>query len=673
MTGLEALSPAMRACIARFSDEGWRERKQATQELIRLIEHEAPDQAGLEELLDVLLDGVLEPDSVSARAACQEVLTQLGRLGVPRVLARVDARVPETRLLVDLLGVIGGEGEVDLLCTLLQDEAADANLRASAATALGALGGIAAIDALTALLRTSSEMLQLYALDALRTAGARVPVSSVAPSLDNPIMRKAAVAVLGNSGSAEAVPALVPLLADSMPGVRAAAALALTRLHADLSSSGKGNAVPTGVEGLGPDARAHVRELIDHREDTVRGAAIAVATMLRDAGAVPRLMRHMDDPVVYEQAVSLVSRLGNAANGALVAASEHLEAGNREQLLRLIGAVRADAIDPRLLDLLRDGLEDPVEAVACAAADSLKNVGGRASMAALYRSCADDAGLGEHAADALAEIAARVGSGRHDELLLIIGDSWPHEGPLARNLCRVVGRLGIVDYVPPLVSMLGSSDAQVRVAAAHALGHIEGDHEGIGALCFALADEEQHVRAAACRSLGLLASAQSCQPLLSATSDPSALVRAAAVQALVSIDNPVALARMREIVLDDPSPTVVVQAIAGLGSGSSRVDQDLNLLMSLCSSEDHEVVKAAARALTNFRAHRATAALLGLLSHERWDARWAAAEVLSGRGDVTALAPLRRALAVEKDELVREVLGRAVESLAQLAGESTAG
>jgi HEAT repeat protein len=323
------------------------------------------------------------------------------------------------------------------------------------------------------------------------------------------------------------------------------------------------------------------------------------------------------------------------------------------------------------LDLLRDGLDDPVEAVACGAADALRNVGGRASMAALYRGCADGGALGEHAADALAEIAARVGSGRHDELLLIIGDSWPHEGPLARNLCRVVGKLGIVDYVPPLVSMLGSSDAQVRVAAAHALGHIEGDHEGVGALCFALADEEQHVRAGACRSLGLLASPQSCQPLLSATADPSALVRAAAVQALVAIDNPVALARMREIVLDDPSPTVVVQAIAGLGS--SRVDQDLNLLMSLCSSEDHEVVKAAARALTHFGAHRATAALLGLLSHDRWDVRWAAAEVLAGRGDVTALAPLRRALQVESDELVRDVLGRAVESLAQLAGESTAG
>lgn len=671
MSDLASLSPAMRACIERFANEGWRERKQAAEELVRLIGHEQPDQTTMEQLIDALLDGVIEPISVSSRAASQEVLAQLGRICVPAVLARVDPKIPETRLLVDLLGVIGSQTEVPVLCDLLMSEVADANLRASAATALGALGGTKAIDALESLLRESSEMLQLYALDALRTAEAVVPVSSVAPLLQSPIMRKAAIAVLSASGSSEAVPLLVPLLGDKMAGARAAAVVALERLHQVLSMQGKQSAIPGAVAGVSDSIRAYVRELIEHRDTEVRGAAISIAAMMGDAGAVAPLMRHMDDPIVYEEAISLVGRLGPAANGALVEAADTLEAGSREQLLRLIGAIRSDVVDPRLLELLRDGLENPVESVACAAADALKHVGNRTSMAALYRSSADEGPLGEHAADALAEIARRVGGTRHDELLLIIGDSWPHEGALARNLCRVVGKLGIVDYVPPLVSMLGSSDAQVRVAAAHALGYIEGEHEGVGALCFALADEEQHVRAAACRSLGLLRSPSSCQPLMSATSDPIPLVRAAAVQALVAIDNPVSLARMREIVLDDASPTVVVQAIAGMGS--SRLDQDLNLLMSLCSSEDHEVVKAAARALAHYQAHRATAALLGLLSHERWDVRWAAAEVLAIRGDRTALDPLRRALDIEGDELVREVLGRAVEALAQLAGESPAG
>jgi HEAT repeat protein len=668
MTAIDALSPAMRTCLDRFSDESWRERKRAAEDLVRLIEREQPDASTVEALVDVLLDHVLTPGSVSARAAAQEVLAQLGRVCIPQVLGRLDIARPETRLLVDLLGTIGGRAEVGVLVELVSAPAADANLRASAATALGALGGAAAIEALESLLREPSEMLQLYALDALRTARAVVPVPAVLPLIQNPIMRKAAVAVMGSSHAPEALPVLVPLLVDSMAGVRAAAAVALVRLHGSMVETGKAGALAAALERVGAATQARIRELIEQREGDERSAAITLAALVGDPGAVGPLLHQMDDPVVHEQALGLVARLGPAANAALVEASAHVEAGSREQLLRLIGAVRADVIDPRLLDLLRDGLEDAIEAVACAAADALRRVGTRASMGALYRGCAAEGALGEHAADALAEVTARVGGGRLDELSLIIGDSWPHEGALARNLCRVAGKLRALDYVPPLVSMIGSSDPVVRSAAAHALGHIPGDHEGVGALCFALADEEQGVRAAACRSLGLLRSPPSCQPLLSATADPSQLVRAAAAQALVAIDNPVSLARMREIVLDDPSPTVVVQAIAGLGS--SGLDQDLNLLMSLCSSEDHEVVKAAARALTRHRAHRATAALLGLLSHDRWDVRWAAAEVLAVRGDPTASRSLERAREVETDALVREVLDRAVEALATAEGST---
>ena len=59
--------------------------------------------------------------------------------------------------------------------------------------------------------------------------------------------------------------------------------------------------------------------------------------------------------------------------------------------------------------------------------------------------------------------------------------------------------------------------------------------------------------------------------------------------------------------------------------------------------------------------------MLGLLDHDRWDVRWAAAEVLAERGDLTALAPLRRVQAVEVDPLVRQVLGGAVGRLEGLA------
>jgi HEAT repeat protein len=110
-----------------------------------------------------------------------------------------------------------------------------------------------------------------------------------------------------------------------------------------------------------------------------------------------------------------------------------------------------------------------------------------------------------------------------------------------------------------------------------------------------------------------------------------------------------------------------VHAIAGIGR--SGADQDLTMLMSLSLSADHEVVKAAARALGGFHHHRATAALLGLLVHARWDVRWSAAQALGKRRDRTALDPLLRVHETERDPLVRQAVGDAV---AELGGTPSA-
>jgi HEAT repeat protein len=686
------LPPNLLDCIRRFGDEGWRERKQAVEEILMVLATEQPDGPTIEALIDTLIDGVIDPlesaiyagrehdakavagGGVSARAACHDVLIQLGRASLPKILRRLDPgdrHSSGTRLLVDLIGQIGGESEIPMLIMFLRDPAADENLRASAAAALGEIGGPRAIGALEQLLSDELEMLQLYALDALRAARAKVSVDRLAPLLSQAVTRKGAATLLGAGGDPRAVALLVPLLDDEMRGVRAAVVEALARLRVALGEQDQAHLVDDVIAGIGPSTRAHVRELIGHREREVSLAAIALAGLASDAEAVAAVLPQMDDPMVYERGLALVERLGSAANDALVGVldrtrspSSEGEFTSREALYRLIGALPGE-VDVRLINLLLEGLQDPLETIASAACDALKRIGGRSSMAPLYRACGREGTVGEHAAEALAEIAQRQAAlrpgGDHDELMLLIGGSWPQTGASARNLCRVVGRLGLVAFVPPLVSMLGSNDVGVRVAAALALGNIAGEHEGVSALCFSLADEDPQVRAAACRSLGQLRAAESVHPLMGATADPVALVRAAAVQALVAIDNPIALGRMREIILDDSSTNVVVHAIAALGR--STQDQDLNLLMNLSRSDDHEVVKAAARALKAYKAHRATAALLGLLAHERWDVRWAAAEVLSERGDATALGPLEHSRTFEQDALVRQILGQAIERL----------
>ena len=666
MGDAEAL-PDARQALELLGHDNWRERKQGVAALVQVMEGLEPRSGTYRSLYDRLLDGMVASEAVHEKAACHEVLVELGDACLDLLLARLSGpREQLDRLLVDLLGEVGNEEQADLLVAWVGDETLDPNLRASAATALGRIGGHSAEAALRRLLSDDLEMLRTYALDALRSSDGAVPVELLRPLLKDPVTRKGAAALLGFNGTVDAMASLIPLLDDPLPGVRAIAVTGLVRVHDALAASGKSEMLRAAVTQVPPRTLAHIRESILHSEPAVRVAGIRLATVAGDAEAVPLLLEVMDDPTVLEQAMAMVESLGHAANSALAQAASEVDAGKREHLFRLLGALRVEVVDPRLLTLLTEGLEDSSEEAACAAAEALKFVGARSCMGGLYRAMGTEGPLGELAADALAEIVTRVGGARQDDLKLLVGTSWPHQGALAQNLCRVVGKLGSLEYVPQLVSTLGSIDVGVRVAAAQALGMLIGEHEGVGALSFALTDEAAQVRAAVCRSLGLLGAPQSAQALLSATADPSPLVRAAAVQALVALDNPIAVARFREIVLEDPVPTVVVHAIEGLGS--SGLDQDLTMLMSLCMSEDHEVVKAAARALTDFHAHRATAALLGLLSHERWDVRRSAAEVLAGRGDGTALEPLQRVLQIETDELVLQVVRDAVEKLSALSG-----
>ena len=240
-------------------------------------------------------------------------------------------------------------------------------------------------------------------------------------------------------------------------------------------------------------------------------------------------------------------------------------------------------------------------------------------------------------------------------------------GAIARNICRIIGRTGDASAVDILDEVLAGSDVEARVAAAVAMGRLPRTARSEEILCLALADEDPQARAAACRSLGQLGLRGAEDSLVAATGDPAAFVRAAAVQSLVLLGSPSCLGRLRDLIMDDESPSVVVHAIEGLGKLHEA--DDLMLLMNLCASKDVEVTKAAARALVGFHTHRATAALLGLLSHERWDVRWVAAEALTERADPTALESLRLAAQREEDPLVQETLTSAAERLAAQGGQ----
>lgn len=641
------------AALAALGGPTWRDRKQAADALVQALANS--DTALLLRTIESLLDLFLGPD-VEPRAGAREVLLAHPHALRPALRARLD-RHPGERALVELLGEVADADDVTRLVGYLDALRHGPNVRAAAAAGLGRVADPLGIAALVELLADPSDALRVAALDALREADAVVEPAVVLPLLTSAVCRKSAAGVLGAAKTPEAVGPLVGLLADGMAAVRAAAALALARLDEALDAGGQTYEVGAALARAPLEVKTRLRPLLEHRDAAVRQAAIRLCALAGDVDSITTLLEVMDDPVAQDRGVAMVAAFGASANAVLRAAAERIVPSQREHLYRLIGALPLGRVDPLLLECLTAGLRDDGEDAAVAAAESLAQLGDRRSLAPLYRAMAHDGRLGEAAADATAAVLGRSTTAA-DDLALIVGSPWPAEGSLARNLCRVVGSLGSARWAPELVGLLGSADASVRCAAAIALGHLPGDHEGADALAFALADEEPLVRAAACRALALLAPPQAPHALLSATHDRSPQVRAAAVQALVALDNPVALPRLRAIVVEDAAPAVVVHAIAGLGR--SGRDQDLTMLMSLSLSADHEVVKAAARALSAFGPHRATAALIGLCAHARWDVRWSAAQALGKRRDPTALTAMQRALADEVDPLVRQALTEAI-------------
>lgn len=643
--------------VGQLSAPAWRERKQAVTALRELVELDVDDLDALERLAERLLDGLVSDDALNGRASCHEVLVAIGKAALPGLLRRIEQPGTGQRLLVDLLGEIGDRSQSARLVRIVTNPQEDTNLRGSAAVALGKLGGSDAAAALASLLHDPIPMLRMHALEALRAGGLPLEPEVARPLLADPYTRKAAAAVLGNTDRIEAARLLVPLLGDDRAGVRAAAAVSLARLDGRLAHP---SSLAPLLRDCDADTREKLRALLDHSSVDVQAAAMLLAGLAEDAEILPRLLERMDEPALGEQVLATVAALGQAAAGVALQIARDVPEMQRQHLLRVLG-VLPTPVDPRLLEVLTEGLQQAAhdEERAVAAAESLERVGTQSTLPELFRAMSHPGRGGEAAAAAVVAILRRAAV--PEALDAVLGVSWPHEGPLAANLCRVFGELGSVRHASHLVTLLGSVDTSVRVAAATALGQLPGEHEGASALAFALADEEPQVRAAACRSLGQLHAPSSVHSLLTATEDRSAIVRATAVQALVAMNDPAALPRLRAIIAEDPVPSVVVQAIAGLGAGD--LDQDLTMLMSLCTSEDWEVVKAAARALRSFSEHRATAALLGLLSHPRWDVRWAAAEVLALRDDETALQPLRQALPAERDRVVRKVIRDAIEHL----------
>ena len=232
------------------------------------------------------------------------------------------------------------------------------------------------------------------------------------------------------------------------------------------------------------------------------------------------------------------------------------------------------------------------------------------------------------------------------------------------------------EAVPALTEALGDEQVAVRAGAAQALGNIgpaaRSAEEGLKKL---LNDNDAEVRVSAILAMGQVTGSPSPQPMVAALKDESPRVREVAGQLLVKLGQP-AIASLKPAVKDKD---IGVRAQAVQVLGRIKHADAVPILIEAMEDEDRGVRDAAVLALAE-TGEPAIPALGGLLRHEDWQKRWAAAYALNSIGSTKTADQLVRALN-DSDERVRDLavaamtrLGKdAIDALAKAAIDKEAG
>jgi HEAT repeat protein len=643
----EWLPGAVSLFVEAMGDTSWRVRKEAVGRMAKW-----PDPAGA---VPALIAALSEDANVGLRNAAVEALAAIGKPAVQPLLTALSAGGDHRKLIIDALGAIGDTGSVEPLCTALEDS--DENVRAAAAEALGRIGGPRVGEALRKQLVRDDLLARLAALESLARIGVRVELAELRPLLEQSILRRAAVAALGQSADIEALPYLLDGLADRARGVREAASMAIVRLHGDVANE-DARRIEAALRTISSDVVAGLVRILSAEDRKVRRAAATLLGWAKAPQAIAPLAEALRDDDVHNAAATAISSYGPAAVAPLCELARDADDDLRPMLFDLFPRLGAAAADPRVGTLLAAALEqDQGEGEsAAAAARALGEVGGKDALAPLFHAVEQDrSDLAVAAAGAL----GRLGTRYPDEVRMlarahgISGDTGPH-------LCRVLGTIGRAEDRAMLLAALKDEGAELRRAAADALPGLGPDPEATTALLFALADETAQVRAAAARALGTLGDPQAVDALVGATADREPAVRAAAVRSLGQIGDARARDTLRNLATRDHGAVAAhaMEALRRLGAAG-----DDSVLLGGLAHHDPEVVKAALRGLARRPSTEAFGGLVRALAHARWDVRKLAVEALADRGDPKGRAPLMARRAVESDELVLSAIENALDAL----------
>lgn len=561
--------------LGALSDDSWRVRRAA----VKGVSQRAAPEA-ISALLNSVVANHHDPSLLNS------ALQVLAASDVDTLSPLVDllkGSDPDLRMQAALaLGAQRDPRATAALIDALHDE--DTNVRYHAIEALGKLKAVAAVDALAAIAESKDFFLSFAALEALAKIGDARVVSRVVPLLEDELLCRPAITLLGQLGDDSVVGPLTALLntpsapADSIADALAALSDRFEEQYGEgayIADLANREVSPTGVQNL-------LDALESPDQENLRSIALVLGWLKR-AGVDRALTRLLGRVDLRDEIIEALVRHGSATVALLLAQlnSEDLEV--RRSAVVALGRIGDASATDALVDKLND------ESLAIDAANALSQIGNPEAVDGLLELVgSDDAALRQSVVSAL---NALIPPERSKRIIPLLSDPDPN---VRESAVKIAGYFGYREATGALLELSRDPNERVRCAAVEHLAFVE-DERVFDVLAHAIKEETPTVRAAAARALGNLDGLEVVTQLIDGLSDEDTWVRYFSARALGRLRSADGVTALEKVVEKEKFNHVRIAALDSLGQiGGGRVAE---IAGRLVRDDDPDVAHAAKAAL----------------------------------------------------------------------------
>ncbi len=629
---------AFRLALKALGDESWRVRKAA----IDLV----AGYGDVAKVVHALVGCMRSEDNAGLRNAAAEAIEKIGKEALSPLLEVIDDEDHDLRkLVIDVLGNIGDERVTPYLIKALSDP--DENVKSAAAENLGKVGDDEAVGSLLDVLKSDDLLLKFSSLEALSKIGKAIPAREIIPHLKNPLLKKAAQEVLGESKDIDAVPHLLSGVEDRSKSVKETALAALVTLVGSLPEQ-------EDAVDLLKEKKGHLSEqaaqCLGSGKAEIASSALKFLGWAGSTEFIPKMIPLALDEVHAPLVAEVITAFGLSGEDALVKSYDELDASFRPFICYMLGEIGS----AKGVHVLLSALGSDVGHVRHSAATSLGKIGECKAIFPLSSLLDDDyVDVQEAAVMALMTLAK---SDRKSVVSLLKKNVTVDLLALRRNCAKILSGIAEAADFELALSFLKDEDAVIRKSAVESLAAI-GSDGAARQIVLALSDEERDVRISAVASLGQIKYGEAMRPLLSLLQDEDIWVKSAVIRALAKIAGNDAAPHIAGLLNDEVGLTVIT-ALETLGE-MALPEYGPSMLETMKRS-DKEIVKAAIENLAFFEEDAFMEQLSLSLNHEIWEVRGAAVNVLGQKGTERAFELLKNRLKEEEDDLIRQAIEKAL-------------